>query len=149
MDRFLGQEIEDSRQRVQFLQDNADAIEDLGYTKSLPSHELEQLKDQLVENNIKLLDVRADKKATNKAFNDEIKALEEVGEEVTAKLKSRTEYVIEPCYKFIEGNEVGYYNNEGELVFTRPARPEERQMRLFPNSDFQGSNPYMHTGTDD
>lgn len=149
MDRFLGQEIENTKDRIQFLRDNADGVEELGYTKNIPSQELEDLKEQLVENNIQLRDVRADKRAANKEYNAQIKQLEEQGEDVTAKLKSRTEYVIEPCYKFIEDDEVGFYNSEGVLVYSRPARPEERQPRLFPKPDFHGSNPFMRTGTED
>lgn len=148
MDKFLGQDIADARARVMFLRDNADAVEDLGYTKEIPSQELEELKDQLVETNIKLSDLRAAKKEANKEFNDQIHKLEDINEEATALLKSRTEYVTEPCYKFVEGDEVGYYNSEGRLVLTRPARQDERQPRLFARGDFHGDNPYMQTGTD-
>lgn len=139
MDKFLGHNISDPLERAQFLRDNADGIESLGYTKSIPTQELEDLKEKLVENNIQLRDVRADKKAANKEYNDQIKQLEEENDEVTAKLKSRTDFVTEPCYKFIEGNDVGYYNSEGILVFQRPARPEERQRTI-------GS--ILRTGTD-
>lgn len=132
MDRFLGHEIEDLGERLQYLRDSADAVEDLGYTKAIPNDELEALKNELVENNIQLRDVRAEKKAANKEFNDQIKQLEESGDEMTAKLKARTHYVTEPCYKFVEGEEVGYYNSEGLLVFSRPTRPEERQRTIFP-----------------
>ncbi len=148
MDKFLGQDIADARARMMFLRDNADAVEDLGYTKEIPSQQLDELKEQLVETNIKLSDLRAAKKEANKEFNCQIHELEDINEEATAKLKSRTEYVIEPCYKFVEDDEVGYYNSEGRLVFTRPARQEERQPRLFPRSDFHGDNPYICTGTD-
>lgn len=139
MDKVLGQDIKDPVERAQFLRDNADGIESLGYTKSLPTQELENLKETLVENNIQLRDVRADKKAANKEYNAQIKQLEEDNDEVTAKLKSRTEFVTEPCYKFVEGDEVGYYNGDGVLVFQRPARPEERQRTI-------GS--ILRTGTD-
>lgn len=59
MDKVLGQEY-NGKDRVSFLRDNCDAVEDLGYTKSLPNEEIEALKDRLVENNIQLRDVRAD-----------------------------------------------------------------------------------------
>lgn len=141
MEKVLGQEIQSLRDRVQFLRDNADAVEDLGYTKQLPTAELDALKEKLVESNIKLRDVSDEKRAANKEFNSEIKALKEEVDETTAKLKSRTEYVEEPCYKFIEGDEVGYYNSEGVLVFSRPARPDERQRTVFAE--------IRRTGTDD
>lgn len=131
MDRTLGQDIKDPQARKAFLRDNADAVEDLGYTKSIPTAEMDELKERLVENNIQLRDVRADKKAANKEYNEQIKQLEDEGDELTAKLKSRTEYVNEPCYKFIEEDQVGYYNSEGQLVYQRPARQDERQVTVF------------------
>lgn len=132
MEKVLGQEYE-GKARVSFLRDNCDAVEDLGYTKALPNEEIEALKDRLVENNIQLRDVRADKKAANKEFNDQIKQLEENNDEVTGKLKAKSEFVNEPCFKFVdeESREVGYYNEEGLLVYCRPARPDELQKNIF------------------
>lgn len=132
MDKVLGQEYE-GKDRVNFLRDNCDAVEDLGYTKQLPTDEIESLKDHLVENNIQLRDVRADKKVANKQFNDQIKQLEDDNDEITGKLKNRSEYVNEPCFKFVDTDtrEVGFYNNEGVLVYQRPARPEELQKTVF------------------
>lgn len=132
MDKFLGQEYQ-GKDRVSFLHDNCDAVEDLGYMKALPNDEIETLKDLLVENNIQLRDVRADKKAANKEFNDQIKQLEEDNDDITGKLKAKSEFVTEPCYKFLdEGTrEVGYYNNEGMLVYSRSARPEELNKNIF------------------
>jgi hypothetical protein len=132
MDKVLGQEY-NLKDRVSFLRDNCDAVEDLGYTKSLPNDEIEALKDRLVENNIQLRDVRSDKKAANKEFNDQIKQLEESNDEVTGKLKAKSEFVTEPCFKFVDedAREVGYYNNEGLLVYSRPARPEELNKNIF------------------
>lgn len=132
MDKVLGQEYE-GIERMSFLRDNCDAVEDLGYTKQLSNDEVEKLRDQLVENSVQLRDVRADKKAANKEYNDQIKQLEEENDEVTGKLKSRSVFVNEACYKFLdeETREVGYYNSEGLLVYCRPARPEELQKTIF------------------
>lgn len=141
MDKVLGQEYE-GKARIDFLRDNCDAVEDLGYTKQLPNEEIEALKDRLVENNIQLRDVRADKKAANKEFNDQIKQLEESNDEVTGKLKAKSEFVTEACFKFVdtETREVGYYNRDGLLVYCRPGRPEEMQKSMF--------SPVLRTGTE-
>lgn len=141
MDKVLGQEYE-GKARIDFLRDNCDAVEDLGYTKQLPNEEIEALKDRLVENSIQLRDVRADKKAANKEFNDQIKQLEESNDEVTGKLKAKSEFVTEACFKFVdtETREVGYYNREGLLVYCRPGRPEEMQKSMF--------SPVLRTGTE-
>ena len=149
MERFLGLEIENAKEREAFLRDNADKIEELGYTKAITADELNQLKDELVANNIELNGLKEEKKEAVARFNELIKPLKEANKELTAELKSRSRYVTEPCYKFVEGNEVGYYNSEGRLVFTRPARQDERQPRLFGREDFHSDNQYKRTGTTD
>lgn len=37
MEKLLGQEYQDLQERERFLRDNADAIEDMGYSKPIPS----------------------------------------------------------------------------------------------------------------
>ena len=132
MEQVLGQEYE-GLERIQFLKDNCYAVEKLGYTKQIPSEQLEGLKEKLVENNIQLRDVRADKKAANKLFNEQIKQLEDANDEVTGKLKERSEYVTEECYKFVDDEKrmTGYYNADGILVYSRPSRPEEMQKTIY------------------
>lgn len=46
MDKFLGQEIPE-KDRWQFLQDNADAVEEIGYTHRFTPDELAQKKNPL------------------------------------------------------------------------------------------------------
>ena len=117
-------------ERQQMLRDNADTIEELGYNKEIPDTEMGTMKEQLVTISIDLRDVRADKKEADKEFNKQIKDLKDRRETLTQKLKMRSEYVKEDCFKFIEGDEVGYYNREGLLVYQRPARADERQATI-------------------
>lgn len=131
MDKVLGQEYGNIAERTAFLRDNCDAVEELGYVKPYASEQIEELKDKLVENNIQLRDVRADKRAQNKLYNEQIKQLEEENDGVTKQLKEKSEYVTENCFKFVDGDEVGYYNAEGVLVYQRPARPEEKSPNVF------------------
>lgn len=132
MQRTLGQDIPNRMERKMFLQDNCDAVEDLGYVKEIPSERLEELKEVLVENSIELRSLREAKKEAVKEFNEQIKPLEEINAQTTKQLKERSEYVNEQCYKFVDNEErtVGYYNSEGLLVFSRPIRPEEIQTTL-------------------
>ncbi|MFK2681085.1 hypothetical protein ACIXT9_02175 [Bacteroides fragilis] len=129
MDNVLGQEYPQGIERVNYLRDNCDAVEELGYSKAIPADKMEELKDKLVDNNIQLRDVRADKRAANKQFNEQIKQLEDGNEEVTKSLKEKSEFVYENCFKFVEDKTrtVAYYNELGILVYSRPARPEELQ----------------------
>ena len=140
-DRVLGQEYNPS-DRIKFLKDNCDVIEELGYTKQFDNEKIEELKDQLVDTSIQMRDVKADKKDATKMYNEQIKQLEERSEEVTKGLKEKAEFVNEPCYRFLdeEDRTVGFYNAEGLLVLQRPARPEEMQTTF--------KMEYQRTGTE-
>ena len=140
-DRVLGQEYNPS-DRIKFLKDNCDVIEELGYTKQYDNEKIEELKDQLVDTSIQMRDVKADKKDATKMYNEQIKQLEERSEEVTKGLKEKAEFVNETCYRFLdqETREVGFYNTEGLLVLQRPARPEEMQTSI--------KMEYQRTGTE-
>lgn len=104
MDKVLGQEYGNIAERTAFLRDNCDAVEELGYVKPLANEQIEELKDKLVENNIQLRDVRADKRAQNKLYNEQIKQLEEENDGVTKQLKEKSEFVTENCFKFVDGD---------------------------------------------
>lgn len=54
MDKFLGQEIPE-KDRWQFLQDNADAVEEIGYTHRFTPDELAQKKESLAETSIQII----------------------------------------------------------------------------------------------
>lgn len=56
MDKFLGQEIPE-KDRWQFLQGNADAVEEIGYTHRFTPDELAQKKESLAETSIQINDI--------------------------------------------------------------------------------------------
>jgi hypothetical protein len=55
MEKYLGLEYEDLAEREQFIKDNADSIENMGYTKPIPSDQIEKLKETLADASIKKL----------------------------------------------------------------------------------------------
>ena len=132
MDAELFQDLPVAERREQ-LEANADAIEHLGYTRSLPSEEVDSLKEQLMSVQIKIEEKQEELKEKSKELNTIIKDYKESRKKVTAKLKTRSEYIEEDCYKMVDSNrrEVGYYNKEGKLVYSRPARREELQKSIF------------------
>lgn len=136
MEKFIGQEYTNLAEREQFIKDNADAIENIGYTKPLPSDEVEKLKEKLANASIKKLEQEEEKKASVQMYNEEIKRYKNTIKEAADKLKSKSEYVNEACYKLVDEQtrQVGYYNNEGMLVYQRAARHDELQPRLFKRS---------------
>lgn len=142
MEKELGKEYAKGIERKRFLEDNCDGVEELSYTKKLPEEEVADLKEQLVVNNIELQDKEFEKEEVMKGFKEEIKALKGTQKELTDKLRSKSEFVKEKVYRITDRDtrETGYYNDEGDLVFQRPARPEEMQGTVF---------QIIRTGTDD
>lgn len=118
MEKYLGLEYEDLAEREQFIKDNADSIENMGYTKPIPSDQIEKLKETLADASIKKLEQEEAKKAAVQMYNEEIKGYKLTIKDAADKLKSKSTYVKEPCYKLIDQQtrQVGYYTKEGTLV---------------------------------
>lgn len=133
MEKYLGQEFADTVQREQFLRDNADAVENIGYAKDLPSEAVEKLKEKLAQATIKKMAVEDEKKEANKEFNDTIAGYKAEIADYAEKLKTKSEYVEEDCYRItdIEEKMTGYYNKSGKLVYERTALQSELQPNMF------------------
>lgn len=86
MDKFLGQEIPE-KDRWQFLQDNADAVEEIGYTHRFTPDELAQKKESLAETSIQINDIEIEKKEAMEAFKAELKPLNERKQELLENIK--------------------------------------------------------------
>lgn len=143
MEKFLGQDISESN-RWQFLQDNADAVESIGYTHRFTPEELAQKKESLAETSISINDIESEKKEVMAEFKDRLKPLNEEKQKLLENIKKGSEYVEnEECVKILYHDEkmAGYYNKLGELVYSRPIMPQEMQKSIFSIN--------RKTGTDD
>ena len=124
MDKFLGQDIPE-KDRWQFLQDNADSVEKIGYTHRFTPEELAQKRESLAETSIKINDIEIEKK------------------ELLDNIKKGSEYrENEECVKILDHEErmAGYYNKLGELVYSRPIMPQEMQKTIFNINRKTGTN---------
>lgn len=142
MDKFLGQEIPE-KDRWLFLKDNADAVEEVGYTHRFTPDELAQKKESLAETSIQINDIETEKKDVMEDFKQQLKPLNETKQILLENIKKGSEYVEnEECAKILYHEEkmVGYYNKLGELVYSRPIMPQEMQKTIF--------NMNRKTGTD-
>ena len=74
MDKFLGQDIPE-QERWQIRQDNADAVEKIGYTHRFTPEELAQKKETLAEVSITINDIEIEKKAAMDEFKERLKPL--------------------------------------------------------------------------
>lgn len=132
MEKFLGQEYPESR-REQFLKDNCDAVEEIGYTRRFTPDELNQKKELLANASIEINDIEEEKKRVMAEFKERLKPLDEERKSLLGEIRSKAQFVNEECYKFIdhETRMVAYYNKLGEMVSSRPAMPQEMQKTIF------------------
>lgn len=142
MDKFLGQDIPE-KDRWQFLQDNADSVEKIGYTHRFTPEELAQKRESLAETSIKINDIEIEKKEAMESFKADLKPLNEQKQELLDNIKKGSEYrENEECVKILDHEErmAGYYNRLGELVYSRPIMPQEMQKTIFNINRKTGTN---------
>ena len=133
MKRELGKDIQQGEARRQFLADNADAVEKKEYMRHYTPEELLKLKESLSETCISINDIEEELKEVKKEYKDRLEPLLNKKKEALEGLKKKAELVEEDCYKFIdeEAKEVGYYNQNGDLIESRAAYSEEIQKTIF------------------
>jgi hypothetical protein len=131
LDRELGKDIA-LEDREQFLEDNCDAVEDVTYSRAFSPEELAQKREQLTESSIKIADIEEEKKLVMDGYKERLKPLQEQKAEAIDALRDKSQVVTERCYKFIdeETKMVGFYNNEGNLVNSRPAFQKELEKTI-------------------
>lgn len=61
--------------RIELLRNSCDKVEELGYTKAIPSERLEELKNQLVDVSIQIKDVKADAKESASRAAEKIRKI--------------------------------------------------------------------------
>lgn len=147
MDKHLGKDIENLVAREAFLKDNCDKVEEKGYMKPYTPEELQQRKEELANASIEIAEIEQEAKEAAAHYKGKLKPLKETRARMVGDIKSKSEYVKELCYKFVdqEARETGYYNKDGDLIESRPATADELQTTLFGVIRNQDS---AKTGTD-
>ena len=133
MKRELGKDIPQGEQRRQFLADNAEKVEKKEYMRHFTPEELLRKKEELSETCISINDIEEELKEIKAEYSEKLKPLIQAKKQALEDLKKKAELVEEDCYKFIdeETREVGYYNENGDLIESRPAYSEEIQKTIF------------------
>ena len=82
---------------------------------------------------IEIAEIEQEAKEAAAHYKSKLKPLKEHRAKMVGDIKSKSEYVKELCYKFVdqEARETGYYNKEGDLIESRPATADEMQTTLF------------------
>jgi len=133
IEKFLGQEIPEER-RWEYLQDNADSVEKIGYTHRFTPEELAQKKEMLSDACIKINDIEMEKKIAMDKFKERLAPYNEDKIKLLNEIKSGSEFIKDAeCVKILYHEEkmAGFYNKLGELVYSRPIMPQEMQKTIF------------------
>lgn len=133
MDKFIGQNIEDAKQRELYIKNNADGAEEKFYTRVLTAPELQEVKEKLTNISIEIQGLETEKSMATRAFNAQLKDLKEKLIIAIGEVRSKTIVERNICYKYIdrENRVTGYYTQNGELIEERPCTAEELQGTVF------------------
>lgn len=115
------------------MNDNCDSIEPRGYMKRYTEEQLENMKDALSDVSIEINDIEEEKKAIMLDFKERLDPLNDERKELLRGLKQKAVFVKEDCYKFVdqENRITSFYNQQGDLVESRPATADELQSTVF------------------
>lgn len=129
-------------ERLKVLRDNAERSEAFTYPKELSKEELDNLKDQLSQDHIKLSKFDEKKKEFNEQYKVDTKPLKNNIKGTITKLRSKVEEVEEEVFLVADHDEnvMCYYNADGNLVHFRQLNPDERQFRIVDHSRTGTSN---------
>lgn len=142
MEKTLGKEYGNQSQRIAFLQDNCDAVEETGYMKRYTPEQIQAMKEDLAETSISINDLETEKKEIVKEFKEKTDPLREHRSTLLKGIKEKAIFTKEKCFKFVdqEAKMTGFYNSEGDLVELRPANSDELQGTIFQMQRKTGTN---------
>lgn len=128
-------------ERKTILRDTADKKERFTYPKALSDLEITRLKDEYTQNAIKVAKQEEAKKEFMEGWKANVKPLKLEMSAQMVRIRSKVDEVTEDVYLISdqETNEMGYYNERGELVYSRPLMPDERQLSLVSNNKLTGT----------
>lgn len=119
-------------ERIRTLKDNAEATEEFTYPRALSQEELSKIKDESIQNFIKLEKLEEVKKEFMSDHKAQVDPIKLENKEKLKMLRSKVEEVTEEVFLLADHDKgmMGYYNADGVLVHQRSLMPNERQIRL-------------------
>jgi hypothetical protein len=130
MEKFLLQD-QSAKERLETLENSADKVEQFSYTKPFTPDQIIVFKDELSTTMIELNSIEDEFKDVKDEYKGRMKPLKEQNRSLLTNIKNKAQFVSERCFIMIEGNEAGYYNADGVLVYQRPLLPGEKQKTIF------------------
>lgn len=132
MDKTIFQEYPE-QERLEMIDSNADGVESMDYTEYLTEEELSESKAQFAQKSIEEAKLIDTKKEVMDEFKQNISPIQKEKLILLQEIKFGSRSLHGKCFKIIDydKHEVGFYNPRGQLVYSRPAKPEESQKTLM------------------
>lgn len=121
-------------ERLVLLRDNADKSETTTYFKTLTQDELDERRESLAENSIKLSELEDSKKLTSDRFKAQMDPLKAANKILLGEIKTKQAEVEGELFH-IADHDAGImetYDANGDLHSSRRLKPDEKQQKLFP-----------------
>lgn len=119
-------------ERLKALKANADKMEELTYTKPLTQEELDEYRENYSDKSIEFSKLDDEKKVTVSSINDQVKPVKKDLDLLLRIIKTKAIEITDETYLFAD-HETGmmeYFDGNGEMVYARRLRPEEKQTTI-------------------
>lgn len=126
MDQKILQNLSSS-ERLEVLTASADKVEMFSYTRPFSPEEIREFKDEYSTQMIELSQEEDEFDKIKEVYKAKVKPMKENSKVLLTNIKMKAEFIKDKCFAMIEGNEVGYYNGDGVLVYQRPVLPGEQK----------------------
>ncbi len=133
MDKQLFPENMSAKDKLDNLQAMAYSTEETSYFKVLTQDELDERRETLTENYIKISDLEAEKKHVTESIKAQQKPMQVQNMELLQTLKTKSEKIDGVLYH-VDDQEKGMMNSydaNGDFISSRRLKPNERQGSMF------------------
>ena len=125
-------DIEDQNQRIQMLRDNCDEYKKETLSRKITEDEMTSVDHNLAEKTVELQKLEDELAELSKQYRDKMKPIKENILELakaheTGNITEAGEYYY---FKYMQEDIIACYDGNGNKVFQRRMKPEERQMGM-------------------
>jgi hypothetical protein len=123
-----------AKERIQLLQENAAKVENTTYQKALTTDQLAIKREDLADNCIKVNSLEDELKVEKDRFKIQIDPLKKKNVVLLTEIKTRQTTVEGTIYHIADygAGMMETFDANGELLWDRKLRPDEKQGGLFP-----------------
>lgn len=125
-----------AKERVQYLRDNAASSEEKTYSRPLDQAEVIKLQNEYAQKAIALNIAGEQLKLHREEFKVKAKPIKSDMAKLMQGIRTSSEEITEEVFLLADMDEqqMGYYNQLGELIYSRPLLAQERQFSIVDRS---------------